>query len=153
MAICLCVVRSASSQEVSVEIVGADTFPLVSVYHGIPVVLFTDSQMTTIAELVEMNNFLVSEVVVYQQQATQYGNIIEQKDFQIDTMQAKIKVALKVLALERQNEVDLKNNLSDAAKKYRTLEVQGRMKLTIGVIGGFIVGTGFGVVTGILIKK
>ncbi len=146
-------ISSVSSQVVSVETVGQDTFPLVTVYHGVTVSVFTDSQTTTLAQAVENVNFLAGQVADYQQKELQYKSVITQKDNQIGNILVKLSDAQAAEALEKKNEVDLKKNLDDYAKKYKLLRAKGRMQIALGSIGGLLIGGGIGGLVVAVIKR
>ena len=150
--LCQCAIGSILSQELNIEVYGKDTFPMAIIYHGMPVSVFTDSQTTQIASLVEMNNYLQSEVINYQEEGVIYKQIIAQKDTQINTIQSQLQITSRELVLEKRNEVDLQNNISDYAKKCRDIQMKGRLKTALGTVGGFLFGGGVGLIAGLVIK-
>ena len=143
----------ASSQAVRVEIIGTDTFPLATVYHGTPVSVYTDNQTTTLAQWSNDIKGLRAENHTYRQKEVQYKNIIAEQKSMIDTIQSKLNDAEAAGALRKQNEDDLKKNLKDAASKYNALQTKSNLRIGLSVMGSFFIGSGVGSLIGFLFRK
>jgi hypothetical protein len=147
-----CLVKLSLSQVVGTEIVGRDTFPLATVYNGVPVSVFTDSQTTTLAMLVVNNNFNAKEIERYKQKESEYKTIISMQSLQKDTMRTQIDDALQALALSKANNDDLKLNLIASEKKYSSQKIKNGLRLGLGIVGSFLLGLGSGA-TAVALKK
>ena len=142
-----------SSQAVNVEIVGRDTFPLATIYHGTPVSVYTDNQTTTLAQWSNDIKTLKASVYTYKQKEVQYKNIIAQQRVENDTMQSRMNDAIAAESLAKQNEEDLKKNLKDAASKYSALQTKSNLRIGLSVMGSFFIGSGVGSLVGFFAKK
>lgn len=151
-AIFLCLTKLSLSQGVTVEVIGRDTFPLASIYNGTPVSIFTDSQTTTLAQLVSDNQSMRSDIQAYKQKEVQYESVAAEMQIQINTLQLKLNDAMSAGGLATQNEDDLKQNLKDAAAKYKALKIKSGLRIGLGTASSFLVGTGIGALIGFLKK-
>ena len=153
MLILVSTIKYASSQDVPIEVIGKDTFPMVIIYHGIPLAAFTDNQMTTVAQVFESNFFYASEVQVYKETETELNSIIKQKDLQIDTIQSQLKLCKTAENLLKKNEAEYVANSKDQDKKYAALKQKSNLRVAGGTIGSFLGGAAFGVLLGLFLHK
>jgi hypothetical protein len=140
--------KSVLSQEVSVEVVGTDTFPSAIVYHGVPVAAFTDKQMTTIAETFESNITFAAENIVLQQKTEELQNVIKEKDKQITDISFQLGESKKSVLLLKKNEVDYKGVIQDDGLKYKAQKRKGRLRTALCTTAGILFGGGLGFIAG-----
>ncbi len=148
----LLLIKLSLSQAIAIEVIGRDTFPLATTYHGIEVSAFTDKQTTSLAQIVNDNRSMKGKIKTYEQKEVQYEHIIGQNKLTVDTMQGKLNDAEAALELRKQNEDDLKKNLKDAAAKYAALQTKSNLRIGMSVVGSFLVGSGVGTLVGFFAK-
>ena len=144
----------SSSSQVSIEVIGSDTFPTVTTYHGVSVSVWTDSQTGQIAHAFERADFLDHSFNAVQATNTQLGNIIEQKNIDLAAKQNIIDSVSMQLSESSKNERDLKTALNAAKDKAAAIKSKFVLKMATSIPISFLAGSLAGTLVGIFgVKK
>ncbi len=138
------------SSQVSIEIVGSDTFPTITTWHGVTVSVFTDNQTTTLAHLVERTGFLEGQLITSDAVIKQQENVIWGQEATNVALQKKIDAVQLQLRLSQQNEEDLQTSITASIDKTKAEKKKVRIKLwtsiPVSILSGLAIGFGGGYV-------
>ena len=138
----------SSLSQVSIEVIGRDTFPTETTYHGVPVSVWTNSQTGQIAHAFERVKFLDQSFNAVQATNTQLGKIIEQKNIDLAAKKYIIDSVSMQLSESSKNERDLKTALAAAKDKAFAIKSKYVLKMAtsipIAFLAGSVAGTLFG---------
>lgn len=121
--------KSGLSQAVNVEVLGRDTFPTATVYHGVPVSVFTDSQTDTIAHAIANSSYYRQQAAASDSIVTQLNNVVAQKDVDNLALRQKFDSVSLQYNLERQNRADLETGLHASQDETKAVKKSFRLKM------------------------